>query len=400
MTASSLAGIVSHQITQVEALEILDSRGRPTLQVHGYPRQTAAHGSAGVPSGASTGTPGGGRAPRRRPDAATGGLGVLGAVDAVRGEIADRLAAQDWRDLAEIDPALIELDGTPDKSRLGANAIVGVSMAAPARSPQPRAAAVGLAHPGRGDAAAAGAALQRGQRRRARPEPAGLPGVHDRPARRQLVRRGGPGRRRGLRRPARPLAADGHATGLGDEGGFAPQLAAPGGRAGAAGHRDRRRRLRRRAATASRIALDPAASEFRATTAATTSPGRSLTSDEMIERYAEIIDRFPVWLHRGRPGRGRLGRLGRAHRPARRAGPAGRRRPARHQPGHHRRGHRPQARQRRADQGQPDRHRHRDPGGDAVCRRAGYAQFVSHRSGRNRATPSSPTSPSAPAAAS
>jgi len=63
------------------------------------------------------------------------GLGVLGAVDAMRGEITDRLRGQEWQDLAEIEAALIELDGTPDMARLGANAIVAVSMACVAGSP-------------------------------------------------------------------------------------------------------------------------------------------------------------------------------------------------------------------------------------------------------------------------
>ena len=81
-----------------------------------------------MPSGASTGS---GEAVERRDGdkARFGGLGVTGAVAAVRGEIADRVRGQEWRSLAEVDAALIDLDGTPDKSRLGANAIVGVSMA-------------------------------------------------------------------------------------------------------------------------------------------------------------------------------------------------------------------------------------------------------------------------------
>lgn len=127
MTASSLAGAGTHQITQVEALEILDSRGRPTLQVS-VSLGNGSTGKAGVPSGASTGTR---EAVERRDGDKTryGGLGVLGAADAVRGEIAARLGSQDWNGLAEIDTAVMELDGTADKSRLGANAIVGVSMA-------------------------------------------------------------------------------------------------------------------------------------------------------------------------------------------------------------------------------------------------------------------------------
>ena len=83
------------------------------------------------------------------------GLGVLGAVDAMRGEITDRLRGQEWQDLAEIEAALIELDGTRDMARLGANAIVGVSMACAAGSPRGRARAVEVADSARGDAAAA-----------------------------------------------------------------------------------------------------------------------------------------------------------------------------------------------------------------------------------------------------
>ena len=127
MTTPSAAGNGKRQITDVDALEILDSRGRPTLQV----AVTFAHsttGVAGVPSGASTGSK---EAVERRDGDASRyrGLGVLGAVSSVQGEIAGRLRGQSWRDLAEIDAALIELDGTPNKARLGANAIVGVSMA-------------------------------------------------------------------------------------------------------------------------------------------------------------------------------------------------------------------------------------------------------------------------------
>ena len=81
-----------------------------------------------MPSGASTGSKE--AAERRDGDQSRyRGLGVLGAVAAVRGEIADLLRSHSWRDLAEIDAAMIDLDGTPNKARLGANPIVGVSMA-------------------------------------------------------------------------------------------------------------------------------------------------------------------------------------------------------------------------------------------------------------------------------
>jgi enolase len=117
----------TYQVTDVDALEILDSRGRPTLQV----TVTLADGSrgvAGVLSGASTGS----REAVERRDGDQGryrGLGALGAAGAVQGESAERLRGQGWHDLAGIDAALIELDGTPNKQRLGANALVGVSMA-------------------------------------------------------------------------------------------------------------------------------------------------------------------------------------------------------------------------------------------------------------------------------
>ena len=119
--------MASFDVADVSALEILDSRGRPTLAV------TARLGdgttaSAGVPSGASTGSR---EAVERRDGdkARYEGRGVLGAVAAVNTEIAGLLRGRSWASLAEVDQAMIELDGTPNKSRLGANATVGVSMA-------------------------------------------------------------------------------------------------------------------------------------------------------------------------------------------------------------------------------------------------------------------------------
>ena len=280
-------------IAGVSALEILDSRGRPTLQV----TVTLADGTAGVagvPSGASTGSR---EAAERRDRDKTrfNGLGVLGAVAAVRGEIATMLKATSWRDLAEIDAALIRLDGTPAKSRLGANAIVGVSMAC----------------------ARAIAAAQHRQLwdwlnpAEVRPR---LPvphfnvingGVHaPNPLDFQefmIAPLGAPDFGEAVRAGAEVyaslralLAGKGYATGLGDEGGFAPEIAEPEealellvtaiGEAGYVAGRD-----------GVAIALDPAASEFRRDGRYLVA-GQALSSTEMIERYAEITRRFPVWL--------------------------------------------------------------------------------------------------------
>ena len=281
-------------ITSVSALEILDSRGRPTVQV----TAKLADGTvavAGVPSGASTGSR---EAVERRDGdiARYRGLGVLGAVGAVNGEIADCLTGQEWQDLAEIDAALIELDGMPGKSRLGANAIVGVSMACARafahdsgrqlwdwltpvgvspRLPVPHFNVVnGGVHA---------------------PNPLDFQefmiaplGAKTFP---EAVRAGAE-----VYASLRALLADkGHATGLGDEGGFAPQIAEPEevlemlvtaiGDAGYVAGRD-----------GVAIALDPAASEFRGKDGRYRVAGESLTSAEMIERYAQITERFPVWL--------------------------------------------------------------------------------------------------------
>ena len=116
------------EIVDILAREILDSRGNPTVEVD-VTLEDGAFGRAAVPSGASTGAH---EAVERRDGDKTRylGKGVLGAVDAVNGEIFDALSGLDAEDQRRIDRLLIELDGTPNKSRLGANAILGVSLAA------------------------------------------------------------------------------------------------------------------------------------------------------------------------------------------------------------------------------------------------------------------------------
>jgi enolase len=250
-----------------------------------------------VPSGASTGTR---EAVELRDGdpARFGGQGVRTAVANVNGEIAQALAGRAFADAAEVDAALIELDGTGTKSRLGANAVIGVSMAA-----------------ARAEAAAAGQELWRYLAERAGtadaarlPVPhfnvvnggAHAPGPLDfqefmlaplgAPTLADAVRAGAEVYARLRAR----LSAAGHATGLGDEGGFAPAIARP---------EDVLQLLVEAIADAGytpgrdgvAIALDPAASEFRAENGAYRVGGEELSSDRLIDRYEEIVERFPVW---------------------------------------------------------------------------------------------------------
>src|SRR6202049_1489768 len=115
-------------IIDITAREILDSRGNPTVEVD-VTLESGALGRAAVPSGASTGAH---EAVELRDGdkARYGGKGVRKAVDAVNGEIFDALSGMDAEAQVKIDETLIALDGTPNKARLGANAILGVSLAA------------------------------------------------------------------------------------------------------------------------------------------------------------------------------------------------------------------------------------------------------------------------------
>ncbi len=115
-------------IADIIAREILDSRGNPTVEVDVL-LDSGAMGRAAVPSGASTGTHE--AVELRDGDAGRyGGKGVLKAVDAVNGEIFDAVGGMDAEEQVLIDQTMIDLDGTANKARLGANAILGVSLAA------------------------------------------------------------------------------------------------------------------------------------------------------------------------------------------------------------------------------------------------------------------------------
>jgi len=115
-------------IVDVHARQILDSRGNPTVEVD-IVLESGASGRAAVPSGASTGAH---EAVELRDGDKTRylGKGVLGAIEAVNGEIQDAIGGLEGSDQVRLDQIMIELDGTANKARLGANAILGVSLAA------------------------------------------------------------------------------------------------------------------------------------------------------------------------------------------------------------------------------------------------------------------------------
>ena len=116
------------KIKSVRALQVLDSRGNPTIEVEVWLKD-GSHGQAIVPSGASTGVHEALELRDGDPQR-YGGKGVLKAVANVNGEIADLLTGMDAADASALDKALIDLDGTSNKARLGANAILGVSLSA------------------------------------------------------------------------------------------------------------------------------------------------------------------------------------------------------------------------------------------------------------------------------
>jgi enolase len=115
------------EIIDIHAREILDSRGNPTVEVD-VTLEDGSSGRAAVPSGASTGAH---EAVEKRDGDAKRylGKGVLGAVENVNGELAEALLGYEAEDQVVIDETMIALDGTPNKARFGANAILGVSLA-------------------------------------------------------------------------------------------------------------------------------------------------------------------------------------------------------------------------------------------------------------------------------
>ena len=271
-------------ITEVHARQVLDSRGNPTVEVEVV---AARSGRAIVPSGASTGVHE--AVELRDGGSAWDGKGVSTAVANANGEIAEAVRGRDVMDQEGLDRVLVELDGTPNKGRLGANAILGVSLAA-----------------AKAAAAEAGVPLFRhlgGETAATLPVPmlnVINGGVHaDNSIDLQefmVVPAGADTFSEGLRIAAETyhalkklLGERGLSTAVGDEGGFAPDLESSEAAIEAileaaerAGHRDR-----------VAIALDPATSEvyrdgrYRF-------EGRELEPDEMAGFYSDLADRFPL----------------------------------------------------------------------------------------------------------
>jgi enolase len=277
---------VTARIAAVQGRQVLDSRGNPTVEVD-VRLESGAFGRAIVPSGASTGVH---EAVELR-DAASewGGKGVGQAVGHVNGELAVAVKGLDARDQAAVDHALIELDGTPNKGRLGANAILGVSLAvakaAAASAEQPLWLQLG------GETAAT--------------LPVPMLNVINGGAHASnsidlqefmVVPAGADSFAEGLRIGAevyhslkKVLTERGLSTLVGDEGGFAPDLDSSEAAidlileaAERAGHRER-----------VAIALDPATSEV-FSDGVYRFEGREKSSADMPGFWAEIVERYPI----------------------------------------------------------------------------------------------------------
>jgi enolase len=273
-------------IAAVHGRQVLDSRGNPTLEAE-VRLESGALGRAAVPSGASTGVHE--AVELRDGGEAYGGKGVTTAVANVDGEIADAVRGLDAADQAALDRRLIELDGTPNKGRLGANAILGVSLAA-----------------AKATAAERGLSLFRslgGDDARTLPVP--MLNVINGGAHAQnsidfqefmLVPLEVPSFAEALRIGSETFHAlknllheRGLATAVGDEGGFAPDLPSTEAAiesileaAGRAGHRDR-----------IAIALDPASTEFYRD-GSYRFEGREVDGAGMVAFYADLVGRFPI----------------------------------------------------------------------------------------------------------
>jgi enolase len=278
-------------IVDIHAREILDSRGNPTVEVD-VRLESGAFGRAAVPSGASTGTH---EAVELRDGDKKryGGKGVLRAVEAVNGEIFDVLSGLDADEQVKIDQTMITLDGTPNKSRLGANAILGASLAV-----------------AKAAATEAGLSLYRyvgGAGARTLPVPqmnivnGGAHADNDIDFQEFMILPvGAKSFAEGLRMGAEvfhalkaQLKQAGHNTNVGDEGGFAPNLKGADQvltfvmkAIEAAGYR---------AGEQVALGLDAASSEFfKNGKYAMEGEGKTLDSAGMVKFYGDLVARYPI----------------------------------------------------------------------------------------------------------
>jgi enolase len=273
-------------IASVHARQILDSRGNPTVEVE-VVTDAGAFGRAAVPSGASTGSHE--AVERRDGGSAYGGKAVEGAVASVNDELGPALLGRDVHDQRGTDRLLCDIDGTPDKGRVGANGVLGVSLAV-----------------ARASAAALGLPLWRSL---------GGPSAHVLPVPMMNVINGGahadnaldlqefmvvPHRAGSFAEALRigsevyhalkaRLHGDGLGTAVGDEGGFAPEISSAEAAielilaaAGDAGHED-----------AVGLALDPAMTELYRDGAYHVE-GRELSSAQLAEWWQSLCERYPV----------------------------------------------------------------------------------------------------------
>src|SRR6201995_585146 len=278
-------------IVDIRAREILDSRGNPTVEVD-VELESGAMGRAAVPSGASTGAH---EAVELRDGDKKryGGKGVLKAVGAVNGEVMDLLSGLESTDQIKIDRALIELDGTPNKGRIGANASLGVSLAC-AKAP----------------AAEGGLPLYRyvgGSQASLLPVPMMNiinGGVHaDNPIDIQefMIMPVGTDRfSEALRMGSEVFHAlraqlhdAGHNTNVGDEGGFAPNLASADEALGFLAKAVEKAGYR--LGEDITFALDPASSEFYKNGKYNLEgEGKVLDGEAMVRYYADLVSRYPI----------------------------------------------------------------------------------------------------------
>jgi enolase len=277
-------------IEKVHARQILDSRGNPTVEVDVLLKSGAA-GRAGVPSGASTGEF---EAVELRDEGKRwGGKGVSRAVENVNGELAEAVNGMDPADQEALDRAMIDLDGTPNKGRLGANAILGVSLAgakaAAAEAGQPLWRYLGgeAAHvlpvPMMNVLNGGAHADNKVDFQEFMVMPVGAPTFSD-------------GLRMGVavfHALKRTLHDQGLSTAVGDEGGFAPDLDSNEAALKALMTGIEAAGLRPGEEVS--IALDPATSEiFEGGSYELEHEGKSLTSSQLVEYWSDIASRYPV----------------------------------------------------------------------------------------------------------